>query len=68
MRLTVGLGLGALGGSRKPCASLIWYDFVFIRYLGEGRVQTNIGRIWNGRNAICVNYHFGFCGGYLYLW
>lgn len=37
MRLTVGLGLGALAGPCKPCASLIWYDFVFIRYLGEGR-------------------------------
>lgn len=36
MRLTFGLGLGVLAGPCKPCASLIWYDFVFIRYLGEG--------------------------------
>ena len=38
MRLTVGLGLGGLASFCKPCFSLIWYDFVFIRYLGEVRV------------------------------
>lgn len=32
---------------RKPHASLIWYDPVFIRYLGEGR-EENCGRCCSG--------------------